>query len=146
MKEHFSSFGEVASLEVDEKETENETESEARVTYTTHEAAEKAYFSGTSLRGHNLTFKWVPAIGTNTKMNGNSAGVVPHENLKPATSVLSSPTYPVQTEVERSVSPSGGPTEPFERKDNTAKLQDGSTNDRMGDADAVNSGTVSYIF
>jgi RNA recognition motif. (a.k.a. RRM, RBD, or RNP domain) len=142
LKEHFSSFGEVTSLEVDKKGTENEKETEARVTYTTHEAAEKAYCCGMSLRGHSLTFKWVPP---NNKMNESTAGAVPHENLKPVTAALSNPTHPVQTEVENSPSPSGGPMESAERKDNTADFQDGGTDDKMGDADAANLGTVSCI-
>ncbi|KAJ4790889.1 Zinc finger CCCH domain-containing protein 27 [Rhynchospora pubera] len=142
LKEHFSSFGEVASLEVDKRGAENEKETEARVTYTTHEEAEKAYTSGRSLRNHNLIFKWVPALNSNAKANGNNAGAVPHENSKPVAFVSCSPSSPARTELERSASPAGGPMEPVERKDRLTDLRDGSTSDRTGDASVTNSGTV----
>ncbi|GJN27795.1 hypothetical protein PR202_gb15846 [Eleusine coracana subsp. coracana] len=68
LADHFSSFGEISSVVVEDTEAHNHDEKlkpslscSACVTYTTRQSAEKAFIGGKSCKGHTLRFMWLTA-------------------------------------------------------------------------------------
>ncbi|TVU15723.1 hypothetical protein EJB05_39261 [Eragrostis curvula] len=66
--DHFSSFGELSSVVLEDTEGHNQDETlkpslscSACVTYTTRQSAEKAFLGGRSCKGHALRFMWLTA-------------------------------------------------------------------------------------
>lgn len=66
--DHFSSFGEVSSVVLEDTEAHNHDATlkpslscSACVTYTTRQSAEKAFVGGKSCKGHALRFMWLTA-------------------------------------------------------------------------------------
>lgn len=73
MKEHFSSYGDLASVELEDGEVhEGDNGSDAskncqvHVSFTTRRSAERAFLSGKSWQGHDLQFTWLmPSSSSN---------------------------------------------------------------------------------
>ncbi|RAL46893.1 hypothetical protein DM860_005172 [Cuscuta australis] len=64
LKEHFCSFGELSSVELEGGENQNELGTSilyARISFVSRRSAEKAFMNGKSCQGHTLQFKWLPA-------------------------------------------------------------------------------------
>lgn len=68
MADHFSSFGELSSVFLEDTEAHNHDATlkpslscSACVTYTTRQSAEKAFIGGKSCKGHTLRFMWLTA-------------------------------------------------------------------------------------
>lgn len=68
LADHFSSFGELSSVVLEDTETHNHDATlkpslscSACVTYTTRQSAEKAFIGGRSCKGHSLRFMWLTA-------------------------------------------------------------------------------------
>ncbi|XP_073007481.1 zinc finger CCCH domain-containing protein 27 [Typha latifolia] len=66
LRDHFSSFGDVSSIVLEDMEAHSENASlnssqncTACVTFTTRQAAERAYATGKSWKGHTLRFSWL---------------------------------------------------------------------------------------
>ncbi|CAA0828529.1 Zinc finger CCCH domain-containing protein 41 [Striga hermonthica] len=81
LEEHFSAYGELSSLELEESQQEDTKDAPvppnvtARVSFTTRHYAEKAFSHGKSWHGHNLQFTWLKFIGSG-KEGGSSVKVV----------------------------------------------------------------------
>ncbi|GMH24887.1 hypothetical protein Nepgr_026730 [Nepenthes gracilis] len=69
LRDHFSSYGDLSNVELEDAEVQDshpqvdapETAKNysARVSFTTHSAAERAFMNGNSWNGHNLQFTWI---------------------------------------------------------------------------------------
>ncbi|KAI4348188.1 hypothetical protein L6164_008942 [Bauhinia variegata] len=59
LKEHFLQYGDLSALEVENMGTNDSSQSEARITFTTRQAAERAFINGKCWKDHNLIFVWV---------------------------------------------------------------------------------------
>nr|CAD1836652.1 unnamed protein product [Ananas comosus var. bracteatus] len=77
LKDHFSSFGELSSVVLEDAEAHNEGLIEkpsqrcsAVVTFTTRQSAERAYDGGKSWKGHNLQFMWLKATSNSNSSCG----------------------------------------------------------------------------
>lgn len=77
LKDHFSSFGELSSVVLEDAEAHNEGLIEkpsqrcsAVVTFTTRQSAERAYDGGKSWQGHNLQFMWLKAASNSNSSCG----------------------------------------------------------------------------
>ncbi|KAK6155215.1 hypothetical protein DH2020_009463 [Rehmannia glutinosa] len=86
LEEHFSTYGELSSVELEESEKETNDASvssnvSARVSFTTRHFAEKAFSHGKSWQGHKLQFMWVPSI--NSGKESGDANVQPSEKDAP---------------------------------------------------------------
>ncbi|XP_071706117.1 zinc finger CCCH domain-containing protein 41 [Rutidosis leptorrhynchoides] len=95
LKEHFSSFGDLSKVELDDSADDNNdpgtSKYSACVYFTTRHAAEKAFLSGKCLNGHNLQFSWLKSsnreITTVSSSKRNSDESNPKtDSQKPATS------------------------------------------------------------
>nr|GMC56924.1 zinc finger CCCH domain-containing protein 41-like [Ipomoea batatas] len=61
LKEHFSAFGELVSVELEDEEGQNDADSSklsARISFASRLSAERAFLNGKSWQGHILQFKW----------------------------------------------------------------------------------------
>ncbi|KAI3725996.1 hypothetical protein L1987_65793 [Smallanthus sonchifolius] len=56
LKEHFSTYGDLSNVQVDDPKTSNVT---AQIHFRTRHAAEKAFLGGKTWKGHNLQFVWL---------------------------------------------------------------------------------------
>ncbi|XP_052188208.1 zinc finger CCCH domain-containing protein 41-like [Diospyros lotus] len=92
LKEHFSAYGELLAVELEDVEPSNAEASKncsAQLSFTTRRSAEKAFTNGRSWQGHHLQFIWM-ASNNSRNVNGvrdnpPSASMVPSDsNLKPA--------------------------------------------------------------
>ncbi|KAK9061707.1 hypothetical protein SSX86_018890 [Deinandra increscens subsp. villosa] len=85
LKEHFSQFGDLSKVELDDLEpadSENDpanTKYSACVHFTTRHSAEKAFSNGKCWNGHNLQFSWLKS--SNNGKNGESSLSTPRGNL-----------------------------------------------------------------
>nr|GEZ49091.1 zinc finger CCCH domain-containing protein 41 [Tanacetum cinerariifolium] len=102
LKEHFSPFGDLSKVELDDEEPADDNNDpgkakySARVYFTTRHAAEKAFTSGKCWNGHNLQFLWLkpnnresplPASKGNSDVSvGHVVEVPKNDSQKPATS------------------------------------------------------------
>ncbi|KAI4350656.1 hypothetical protein L6164_005090 [Bauhinia variegata] len=59
LKEHFLQYGDLSAVEVGDVSVDDRGQSEARITFTTRHAAERAFINGKCWKDHNLTFVWV---------------------------------------------------------------------------------------
>ncbi|GAA0163410.1 RNA metabolism protein [Lithospermum erythrorhizon] len=63
LKEHFSGFGDLVSVELERLESDgmhvSETSTAARICFTTRRAAERAFSDGKCFEGHTLQFMWL---------------------------------------------------------------------------------------
>lgn len=59
LKEHFTQFGELSAVELEDVQVNDSTQQEAHITFTTRWTAEKAFINGKSWKEHNLKFIWL---------------------------------------------------------------------------------------
>jgi len=66
LKEHFSPYGELSSVELEDGQTNDSSQQEAHITFTTRWAAERAFSNGKCWNEQNLKFMWLtPTISSN---------------------------------------------------------------------------------
>ncbi|CAH9125237.1 unnamed protein product [Cuscuta epithymum] len=68
LKEHFSPFGELSSVELEGTEVEDKLDTSkisALVSFTSRRSAERAFLNAKSWQGHALEFTWVPSVNSN---------------------------------------------------------------------------------
>lgn len=71
IKEHFSSHGDLSTVELEDSEGQDSKSCSARISFTTRQSAEKA-FTVKSWQGHNLQFAWLKSSNTTTNDNGSN--------------------------------------------------------------------------
>ncbi|KAI9075557.1 hypothetical protein K1719_042463 [Acacia pycnantha] len=59
LKDHFSPYGEISAIELEDEGDHDSSQSEARICFTTCQAAWKAFNNGKSWKDHNLKFMWL---------------------------------------------------------------------------------------
>lgn len=84
LKEHFSAFGDLSSVELEESENHEhsddsvESHVSARVCFTSRRSAEKAFLQGKTWQGHKMQFKWLtPGSAGKDGAGSGNASVVP---------------------------------------------------------------------
>ncbi|KAL6874391.1 hypothetical protein ACP4OV_013411 [Aristida adscensionis] len=84
LAEHFSSFGELSSVVLEDTEAHNHDETlkpslscSACVTYATRQSAEKAFIGGKSCKGYTLRFMWLTASPGSNNHSGPQKTSVP---------------------------------------------------------------------
>ncbi|KAI8541438.1 hypothetical protein RHMOL_Rhmol08G0060600 [Rhododendron molle] len=95
LKEHFSAYGELSAVEIEDVETSESLASQncsAHISFTTRLSAERAFLNGRCWQGHNLQFTWVlssnSSNGNGVRENPPSASKMPLDaNLQPAVEV-----------------------------------------------------------
>lgn len=118
LKEHFSSFGEFVSVELEDSESvdvdpdkKSNHKYAAIVSYTNRHSAELAFLSGRCLQGHNLKFEWLmPSTNLQITHNGlNKSSQNATGNVKQMTNIetRASESSAVSTGKLSSVSPNG---------------------------------------
>ncbi|KAI3985624.1 hypothetical protein MKX01_033907 [Papaver californicum] len=95
LKEHFSSFSDLSTVEVEDFELRNNSASpelsgsrSARVTFTTRRSAEKAFTNGKCLQGHNLKFMWLTTSSNSTSNSGRESSSTSTTKGPPEAEVL----------------------------------------------------------
>ncbi|KAI3981476.1 hypothetical protein MKX01_007403 [Papaver californicum] len=95
LKDHFSSFGDLSTIEVEDFEPRNISASpelsdshSARVTFTTRRSAEKAFTNGKCLQGHNLKFMWLTSSSNSTSNSGRESSSTSTTKGPPEAEVL----------------------------------------------------------
>ncbi|RWW17273.1 hypothetical protein BHE74_00038617 [Ensete ventricosum] len=104
-QDHFSSFGDLASIVMEEHGERSENEGMktpenfcAHVTFTSCDSAERAYVGGQCWQGHNLHFMWLSESDNSNKVCGSQETLGPPESSSadiqdgPVASVMSSLT------------------------------------------------------
>ncbi|RRT63960.1 hypothetical protein BHM03_00049792 [Ensete ventricosum] len=105
LQDHFSSFGDLASIVMEEHGERSENEGMktpenfcAHVTFTSCDSAERAYVGGQCWQGHNLHFMWLSESDNSNKVCGSQETLGPPESSSadiqdgPVASVMSSLT------------------------------------------------------
>lgn len=73
MKEHFSSYGDLSNVELEDLEA-NESEGlkncSACITFTARRSAERAYVNGKCWEGHDLKFMWLTSSSSRSDPGG----------------------------------------------------------------------------
>ena len=77
MKEHFSSYGDLTTVDLEDVEALDDGNSSdasrncsARVTFTTRRSAERAFVNGKCWQGHNLHFMWLTSSNSGNELSG----------------------------------------------------------------------------
>jgi RNA-binding protein 26 len=93
LADHFSSFGELSSVVLEDTEAHNHDETlkpslscSACVTFTTRQSAEKAFIGGKSCKGHTLRFMWLtasPGLNNHPRPQKAHPQSVPSDSLNP---------------------------------------------------------------
>lgn len=71
MKEHFSTYGDLSTVDLVDSESQNvgddssASKTSARISFTKRRSAELAFLKGRSWNGHNLSFLWLPSNNSN---------------------------------------------------------------------------------
>ncbi|TKY50463.1 Zinc finger CCCH domain-containing protein 41 [Spatholobus suberectus] len=66
LKEHFSPYGELSAVELEDVQVNDSNQQEAHITFTTRWAAERAFINGKCWKDHNLKFMWlIPTSSSN---------------------------------------------------------------------------------
>ncbi|XP_014513821.1 zinc finger CCCH domain-containing protein 41 [Vigna radiata var. radiata] len=82
LKEHFSPFGELSSVELEDVQTNDGSQQEAHITFTTRWAAERAFINGKCWNEQNLKFMWLtPTISSNATSGRERSLSAPKEPL-----------------------------------------------------------------
>ncbi|XP_054815094.1 zinc finger CCCH domain-containing protein 41 isoform X1 [Prosopis cineraria] len=72
LKEHFSPYGEISAVELEDVR-DHINQSEARISFTTRQAAERAFINGKSWKEHSLKFMWLtPSNSSSDRKVSNS--------------------------------------------------------------------------
>ncbi|XP_028772341.1 zinc finger CCCH domain-containing protein 41 isoform X2 [Neltuma alba] len=66
LKDHFSPYGEISAVELEDVGDHDSSQSEARVSFTTRQAAERAFTNGKSWKDHHLKFMWLTPSNSST--------------------------------------------------------------------------------
>jgi RNA-binding protein 26 len=93
LADHFSSFGELSSVVLEDTEAHNHDETlkpslscSACVTFTTRQSAEKAFIGGKSCKEHTLRFMWLtasPGLNNHPRSQKTHPQSVPSGSLNP---------------------------------------------------------------
>lgn len=128
LREHFSSFGDFASVEledsksadVDLSDSKSSHKYAARVAYTTRHSAERAFLSGRCLQGHTLNFAWLmPSSNSRTSPNSfNDSSCNSPSILKPAIEIETKTSVSTSTNAGKSNN-SMVPTIPVDKGEKT---------------------------
>lgn len=66
LKDHFSPYGEISALELEDVGDHDSSQSEARIRFTTRQAAERAFVNGKKWKDHTLKFIWMTPSNSST--------------------------------------------------------------------------------
>ena len=74
MKEHFSPYGELSAVELEDVQVNDSSQQEAHITFTTRWAAERAFINGKCWNDHNLKFTWLtPTSSSSISSNATAS-------------------------------------------------------------------------
>lgn len=145
MKEHFSIYGDLASVELEGSEVQDNDASEpsnvsARVSFTIRRFAEKAFLHGKTWQGHKLQFKWVAS--NNSRKESTTSGNISESSNIPSDS-SNQPSGGEETPVPEKV-PANDADEPKEQvpKEDTDPTED-DKNDPKPDEESNSTSTPS---
>ncbi|PIN10114.1 hypothetical protein CDL12_17295 [Handroanthus impetiginosus] len=85
LKEHFSTFGDLSSVQLEEPEHQDTNDASATpsvsacISFTTRRSAEKAFLHGKCWEGHNLQFMWVTPNSSVKRSNPPGASDTPSD-------------------------------------------------------------------
>lgn len=71
MKEHFSSYGDLSNVELEDleaSESEGLKNCSARITFAARRSAERAFVNGKCWQGHNLKFMWLTSSNSRSDL------------------------------------------------------------------------------
>ncbi|CAJ1946657.1 unnamed protein product [Sphenostylis stenocarpa] len=71
LKEHFSHYGELSSVELEDVQINDTSQQEAHITFTTRWAAERAYSNGKCWKDQNLKFMWITPTSSSNATTGS---------------------------------------------------------------------------
>ncbi|CAL5325281.1 unnamed protein product [Camellia sinensis] len=122
LKEHFSAYGELSSVELEDVESIDAVASKncsALISFTTRRSAERAFASGECWQGHNLQFMWLASgnssIDNDARDDPPTASIVPQDaNPQPAGQVTPIDSPKVATS-------GNGESKNLERKDSSGE-------------------------
>nr|KYP54841.1 Zinc finger CCCH domain-containing protein 41 [Cajanus cajan] len=82
LKEHFSPYGELSTVELEDVQVNDSSQQEAHLTFTTRWAAEKAFTNGKCWKDQNLKFMWLtPSSSSNATGSRERSLSAPKEPL-----------------------------------------------------------------
>lgn len=114
MKEHFSPFGDLSKVELDDSEPSDGNNDSgtakysACVYFTTRHSAEKAFLSGKWWNGHNLQFSWLKSSNRESPVSNSKR--ISHASVGP---VVETP----KTDSQKPFTSRDGESEKVEQKD-----------------------------
>ncbi|KAK7266049.1 hypothetical protein RIF29_18688 [Crotalaria pallida] len=80
LKEHFLPYGELSAMELEDVQVDDSIQQEARITFTTRRAAERAFINGKCWKDQNLQFKWLtPSNSSNATGSSERSLSAPKE-------------------------------------------------------------------
>lgn len=81
MKEHFSPYGELSTVELEDVQVNDCSQHEARINFTNRRAAERAFINGKCWKDHDLKFMWVTPNSSNATGSRERSLSAPREPL-----------------------------------------------------------------
>ncbi|KAF7819541.1 zinc finger CCCH domain-containing protein 41 [Senna tora] len=81
LKEHFSPYGELSAVELEDVGVHDGSQAEARICFATRQAAERAFINGKCWKEHNLKFMWLTSSNSSNDSGGKK--VSPSAPKKP---------------------------------------------------------------
>ena len=112
MKEHFSSYGDLSTVELEDMDVSESEASKicsACITFTTRRSAERAFVNGKCWQDHNLKFMWLTSSNSRSDSGGSENSPSTHKgysepDIQPA-ETYSEPDVPAETYSEPDVQP-----------------------------------------